>query len=148
MIRKLEEGIYPSDIKKMDIRQLELLSYEIRDMLISTVSDTGGHLASNLGVVELTIALHKVFDAPRDRIVWDVGHQSYVHKLLTGRGASFKSLRQLGGMSGFPKRCESVLIRLIRVMPAIPFRRRWHWPQPEILKKDDYAVVAVIGDGS
>ncbi len=109
MIRKLEEGIYPSDIKKMDIRQLELLSYEIRDMLISTVSDTGGHLASNLGVVELTIALHKVFDAPRDRIVWDVGHQSYVHKLLTGRGASFfKSLRQLGGMSGFPKRCESV----------------------------------------
>lgn len=76
MIKKIEEGIYPADIKKMDIGQLELLSYEIRDTLISTVSDTGGHLASNLGVVELTIALHKVFDAPRDRIVWDVGHQS------------------------------------------------------------------------
>ena len=107
MIKKIEEGIYPADIKKMDIGQLELLSYEIRDTLISTVSDTGGHLASNLGVVELTIALHKVFDAPRDRIVWDVGHQSYVHKLLTGRGASFGTLRQMGGMSGFPKRCES-----------------------------------------
>ena len=87
---------------------MELLSYAIRDKLISTVSETGGHLASNLGIVELTIAVHRVFDAPEDKIVWDVGHQSYVHKLLTGRGAEFGTLRQMDGMSGFPKRCESV----------------------------------------
>lgn len=148
MIRKLEEGIYPSDIKKMDIRQLELLSYEIRDMLISTVSDTGGHLASNLGVVELTIALHKVFDAPRDRIVWDVGHQSYVHKLLTGRGASFKSLRQLGGMSGFPKRCESVFDTFDTGHASNSISAALGMAAARDLKKDDYAVVAVIGDGS
>ena len=148
MIKKIEEGIYPADIKKMDIGQLELLSYEIRDTLISTVSDTGGHLASNLGVVELTIALHKVFDAPRDRIVWDVGHQSYVHKLLTGRGASFGTLRQMGGMSGFPKRCESGYDTFDTGHASNSISAALGMAAARDLRKEDYAVVSVIGDGA
>ena len=148
MIKKLKEGIYPSDIKKMNIRQLELLSYEIRDTLISTVSDTGGHLASNLGIVELTIALHKVFDAPKDRIVWDVGHQSYVHKLLTGRGASFHSLRQLGGISGFPKRSESIYDTFDTGHASNSISAALGMAAARDLRKEDYSVVAVIGDGA
>jgi 1-deoxy-D-xylulose-5-phosphate synthase len=99
----LNEINSPDDIKKLDIRQLELLSEEIRRFLIEKVSKTGGHLASNLGVVELTLALHKVFNTPEDKIVWDVGHQSYVHKVITGRKDKFDTLRQLDGISGFPK---------------------------------------------
>src|SRR4030067_1236016 len=94
------------DIKELDEEELEKLGHEIREEIISTVSKTGGHLASNLGVVELTAALHYVFDFPRDKIVWDVGHQSYVHKLLTGRKDRFHTLRQYEGISGFPKREE------------------------------------------
>ncbi len=97
----------PDDIKELDTKKLSLLADEIREFLIDTVSKTGGHLASNLGVVELTIALLKVFDVPSDKIVFDVGHQSYVYKLLTDRKESLKTLRQFGGISGFPKRCES-----------------------------------------
>ncbi|MCL1896517.1 MAG: 1-deoxy-D-xylulose-5-phosphate synthase, partial [Clostridiales bacterium] len=93
-------------VKTMSLRNLELLTYEIRDFLISSVSGTGGHLASNLGVVELTVALHHVFDIDRDKIVWDTGHQVYVHKVLTGRAKDFSTLRQLGGISGFPKTGE------------------------------------------
>ena len=91
----------------MDYDELELLTYEIRDFLVEEVSVTGGHLASNLGVTELTIALHKVFDSPRDKLIWDVGHQTYVHKILTGRAEEFSTLRQLDGISGFPKSKES-----------------------------------------
>ena len=83
-MKKLVEYDFPRDLKDMSIKELDLLSYEIRDFLISNISKTGGHLASNLGVVELSIALHKVFDTPKDKLVWDVGHQSYVHKILTG----------------------------------------------------------------
>ncbi len=97
----------PSDLKKLSEDDLIRLSVEIRDFLIKNISITGGHLASNLGVVELTLALHKVFDMPNDKIIWDVGHQSYVHKMITGRKDEFKTLRQYGGMSGFPKRSES-----------------------------------------
>src|SRR5690606_10499935 len=89
------------------VEELKVLAYEVRLFLIDTVSKTGGHLASNLGVVELTIALHYVFDSPVDHFIWDVSHQAYVHKILTGRQAGFESLRQLGGMSGFVKRAES-----------------------------------------
>src|SRR4030065_2867679 len=96
------------DVKKLDPEELERLCEEIREESLSTVSNTGGHLASNLGVVELTIALHYVFDFPRDKIVWDVGHQSYVHKLLTGRKDRFHTLRKYQGISGFPKREESL----------------------------------------
>ena len=88
----------------MDYDQLELLSYELRDFLVESVSKTGGHLASSLGVVELAIALHRVFDSPKDKLIWDVGHQTYVHKILTGRQEAFRTLRQFGGLCGFPRR--------------------------------------------
>ncbi|MGN0709585.1 MAG: 1-deoxy-D-xylulose-5-phosphate synthase N-terminal domain-containing protein, partial [Anaerovoracaceae bacterium] len=101
-MKDLEEYNFPEDLKKMNDEEQELLAVEIREFLLEHVSRTGGHLASNLGVVELTIALHRVFDSPRDKIIWDVGHQSYVHKILTGRADEFDSLRQTGGMSGFP----------------------------------------------
>src|SRR3989304_5013378 len=97
----------PEDVRKLDYPQLEQLAAEVRDELITSVTSTGGHLASNLGVVELTVALHRVFDSPRDKLIWDVGHQSYVHKLLTGRRQKFPSLRQHRGLSGFTSRNES-----------------------------------------
>ena len=97
----------PADLKKLNIGELNDLCAEIRGVLIDSVSRTGGHLASNLGVVELTVAIHTVFNMPRDKIIFDVGHQSYVHKLLTGRMSKFHTLRQYGGLSGFPKRAES-----------------------------------------
>ena len=97
----------PADLRRLDRRQLQPLADELRAFVLDSVSQTGGHLSSNLGTVELTIALHYVFDTPRDRIVWDVGHQTYPHKILTGRRDQMHSLRQLGGISGFPKRDES-----------------------------------------
>ena len=107
MRKKLTDYHFPEDLKEMDEKELNLLSYAIRDFLVESVSKTGGHLASNLGVVELTIGLHRVFHTPEDKIIWDVGHQSYVHKILTGRAEGVSHLRQTGGMSGFPKSCES-----------------------------------------
>lgn len=103
----ISEYNFPEDLKKMTAWDMTLLCDEIRDFLLENVSKTGGHLASNLGVVELTTALHAVFNSPADRILWDVGHQSYVHKILTGRADDFGELRQYGGLSGFPKRSES-----------------------------------------
>ena len=103
----LERIRKPNDIKNIRETEYGQLAAEIREFLIGHVSRTGGHLASNLGVVELTMALHLVLDFPKDKLVWDVGHQCYVHKLLTGRGEGFQTLRQYGGMSGFPKRRES-----------------------------------------
>ena len=105
--RNLSSYDFPGDLKKMDMKELKLLSYQIREFLIDTLSDTGGHLASNLGVVELILALHYVFESPHDKIVWDVGHQTYVHKILTGRASRFNTLRKYGGLSGFPKNKES-----------------------------------------
>src|SRR4030042_1099579 len=103
----LERVTPPAGLKGLSSRELPALAAEIREFLIRTVTANGGHLASNLGVVELTIALHRVFDSPEDKIIWDVGHQSYVHKLLTGRRARFNTLRQYGGLSGFTSRSES-----------------------------------------
>jgi 1-deoxy-D-xylulose-5-phosphate synthase len=97
----------PADIKKMTLRQLNTLAHEIREQIVSTVASNGGHLSSNLGIVELTIALHRVFNSPCDKIVWDVGHQCYAHKLITGRFGSFSSLRRKDGIAGFPKRSET-----------------------------------------
>ena len=97
----------PEDVKALESKQLPLLAEDIRAFLVHTVEESGGHLASNLGVVELSIALHRVFSTPHDHIIFDVGHQSYVHKLLTGRRERFDSLRQAGGLSGFTKRSES-----------------------------------------
>ena len=103
----LEKINQVNDIKKILPEEYELLAEEIRKFLIEKISASGGHLASNLGVVELTMALHLCFDFPKDKVVWDVGHQSYTHKLLTGRKAGFDELRKYGGLSGFPKRKES-----------------------------------------
>ncbi len=103
----LESITGPQDLKQLGAGQLPMLASEIRDVLIETVSRTSGHLGPNLGVVELTIALHRVFDSPADRIVFDTGHQAYVHKLLTGRQAEFGTLRQRGGLSGYPTQAES-----------------------------------------
>ncbi len=98
----------PNDIKKLSEESYENLAQEIRDFLIHKISISGGHLASNLGVVELTMAMHLVCDLPKDKMIWDVGHQSYTHKLLTGRREGFDELRKYGGISGFPKRRESL----------------------------------------
>src|SRR6476619_2407882 len=97
----------PGDLRRLDRAQLVVLAEEIRDFLISSVSRTGGHLGPNLGAVELTLALHRVFDSPRDRILWDTGHQAYVHKIVTGRAERFGTLRQKGGLSGYPSSAES-----------------------------------------
>ena len=96
-----------NDIKKLKWEEQDVLAAEIRQFLVEKLSQTGGHLASNLGVVELTMAIHLAFSLPKDKIIWDVGHQSYTHKILTGRKEGFDNLRQYGGMSGFPKRKES-----------------------------------------
>jgi 1-deoxy-D-xylulose-5-phosphate synthase len=104
---KLSDLDLPYDLKELNIKQCNHLCAEIRNMLISTVSKTGGHLASNLGSVELTMAIHRCFNSPDDKIIWDVGHQAYTHKILTGRADSFSTLRQEGGISGFPKPEES-----------------------------------------
>mgnify|MGYP000382220260 FL=1 len=100
MLEKIQK---PNDIKKIPADQLPALAEEIREFIIESLSKTGGHLASNLGVVELTIAMHRVFDLPKDKLIWDVGHQSYTHKILTGRKDGFETLRREGGISGFPE---------------------------------------------
>ena len=105
--RLLETIDSPADLKKLDLEELEQLAVEIREKIVETVSKTGGHLAPSLGVVELTLAMHYVFDAPNDKIIWDVGHQAYAHKLITGRRDRFHTLRTYEGISGFPKRAES-----------------------------------------
>ena len=97
----------PRDLRRLSLPQMELLAQELRETIIATVAETGGHLAPSLGAVELTMALHHVFDTPRDRLIWAVGHQAYAHKLLTGRRDRFATLRQYKGLSGFPKRGES-----------------------------------------
>lgn len=104
LLEKIEQS---SDIKKLKAEDYPVLAQEIRQFLLEKISRTGGHLASNLGVVELTMALHLAFDLPKDKIIWDVGHQAYTHKILSGRKDGFDDLRQFGGMSGFPKRKES-----------------------------------------
>lgn len=103
----LDNVNYPNDIKKLKLDDKEILAKELREKIIETVSETGGHLASNLGVVELTIAILSVFEPPKDKIIWDVGHQTYSYKMLTGRKEKFSTLRQFNGLSGFPKTNES-----------------------------------------
>ena len=103
----LEQITCPADLRRLSSSELKKLSQEIRSFIVDTVETNGGHLGSNLGVVELTIALHRAFDSPRDILLWDTGHQAYVHKVLTGRTESFSSLRKAGGLSGYPSRAES-----------------------------------------
>lgn len=138
----------PTDVKKLSFGELETLSAEIRDKLITTVSATGGHLASNLGVVELTIALHKVFDSPKDQLVFDVGHQCYTHKLLTGRYDKFDSLRQIDGLSGFCRPNESEHDIFYSGHSGTSVSAGLGLASAKKLQKDGHYVVSVIGDGS
>lgn len=147
-MKKLSEYNFPADLKTMSLHDTELLACEIRDFLIDKVSETGGHLASNLGVVELTLAIHRVFDSPRDKIIWDVGHQSYVHKILTGRANQFDSLRMFGGLSGFPKAYESEHDVYDTGHSSVSISVAAGMAAARDLKKEDYEVIAVIGDGS
>lgn len=136
------------EIKKTDPRRLDIEAAEIREAVIDAVSKTGGHLASNLGAVELTLALHKVFDAPRDRIVWDVGHQTYVHKMITGRLARMDSLRQLDGISGFPKRHESEFDCYDSGHASTSVSAALGMARARDLAGEDYSCIAVMGDGA
>ncbi|MCR5157245.1 MAG: 1-deoxy-D-xylulose-5-phosphate synthase [Butyrivibrio sp.] len=136
------------DIKNIPQNQYPELAQEIRDFLIDKISVTGGHLASNLGAVELTMALHLALDLPKDRIIWDVGHQAYTHKLLTGRKDKFDTLRQYGGMSGFPKRSESDTDAFDTGHSSTSISAGLGMVKARDLKGEDYAVVSVIGDGS
>jgi len=147
-MRLLENIHAPKDLRKLNFNQLKRLAQEIRQEMIDVVSKNGGHLASNLGVVELTLALHRTFDSPRDKIIWDVGHQTYVHKLLTGRLDRFKTIRQYHGLSGFPKRTESdcdcfgVGHSSTSISAAVGFAKA-----RDVLGQA-HNVVAVIGDGA
>jgi len=147
-LRLLDKVDNPADLKGLAKQELGQLAAEIRQELVSTVNANGGHLASNLGVVELTIALHRVFDSPRDKIIWDVGHQSYVHKLLTGRRQRFDSLRQYGGLSGFTSRNESEHDPFGAGHASTSVSAALGMAIARDLSGDDYHVVAVIGDGA
>lgn len=138
----------PEDVKKLNIQQLDELSGEIREFLVEKVSKTGGHLASNLGVVELTLALHKVFNTLEDKLVWDVGHQSYVHKMITGRKDKFDMLRQLDGISGFPKTNESPHDAFNTGHSSTSISAALGMAKARDIKKENYSVIAVIGDGA
>lgn len=137
-----------NDIKALMPEELPELAEEIREFLIEKISKSGGHLASNLGVVELTMAMHLVFDLPKDKIIWDVGHQSYTHKLLTGRKEGFDDLRKYGGMSGFPKRKESACDAFDTGHSSTSISAGLGYVKARDLRGEDYSVVSVIGDGS
>src|SRR5690349_15096210 len=138
----------PADLKRLDPDQLVLLAAEIRDFLVAKVSRTGGHLGPNLGVVETTLALHRVFDSPRDKILFDTGHQAYVHKIVTGRQDGFDLLRQRGGLSGYPSRAESEhdLIENSHASTALSYADGL--AKAYALRGEKRHVVAVVGDGA
>ncbi|MEX0756561.1 MAG: 1-deoxy-D-xylulose-5-phosphate synthase N-terminal domain-containing protein, partial [Acidimicrobiia bacterium] len=133
----------PSDLDELSLSELTQLASEIRAFLLDKISKTGGHLSPNLGVVELTLALHRSFDSPHDRILWDVGHQSYVHKLLTGRRDGFDRLREFGGLSGYPSRDESEhdFVENSHASTSLSYALG------RALSDSDHWTVAVIGDG-
>ena len=144
----LEKISQPSDLKKLSSQQTVQLCAEIREFLLDNVSKTGGHLASNLGVVELTLALHNVLDLPQDKLIWDVGHQAYTHKLLTGRKAGFDELRKYGGMSGFPKRKESECDAFDTGHSSTSISAGLGYVAARELQGGTHSVVSIIGDGS
>ena len=148
MTKILDRIDKPADLKNLTYPELELLSTEIREELVSVVSANGGHLASNLGVVELTLALHRVFDTPRDKIVWDVGHQAYAHKLVTGRRKEFDSLRQYGGLSGFTSREESEYDVFGAGHASTSISAALGIAVARDFAGENYQVIAVIGDGA
>ena len=136
------------DIKKLKESELDTLAEEIRQFLVEKISKTGGHLASNLGVVELTMAMHLAFSLPKDKIIWDVGHQAYTHKILTGRKAGFDDLRKYGGMSGFPKRKESACDAFDTGHSSTSISAGLGYVEAREILREDYQVISVIGDGS
>ena len=145
----LLEGINsPRDLKELDRSKLEELAEEIRARMISTVSQTGGHLAASLGAVEIAIALHYVFNAPEDKIIWDVGHQAYAHKLLTGRRGRFDTLRQTSGISGFPRRAESEYDAFDTGHGSTAIAAAVGMAKARDIEGGDHAVIAVVGDGA
>lgn len=148
MTNKLNKYSGIDEVKTMSIKELESFSKEIREFLIDKVSKTGGHLASNLGVVELTLSLYKVFNFEKDKIIWDVGHQSYVHKILTGRKDKFDNLRKYGGISGFPKRNESKYDSFETGHSSTSISAGLGIARARDLKREKYEVVSVIGDGA
>ncbi len=145
LLEKIEQ---PSDLKSLNQQDLPILAQEIRQFILQKVSETGGHLASNLGVVELTLALHYVYNSPIDKIVWDVGHQSYVHKILTSRKGEFHTLRQYGGLSGFPKQRESIHDVFETGHSSTSISAALGMAKARDLKKESHNVLAVIGDGA
>ena len=138
----------PKQIKNMSIPQLVELSNDIRSFLISSISKTGGHLSSNLGVVELSIAMHYVFDAPNDKLIFDVGHQCYTHKILTGRSRQFTTLRKKDGLSGYQKRSESIYDCWEAGHSSTSLSAALGYAIARDIKKENYEVVALIGDGA
>ncbi len=144
----LEKINSPKDLKKLTLEEKEILAEDIRKYILEIVSKNGGHLASNLGVVELTIALHSVFDVPKDKIVWDVGHQTYVHKILTGRKEQLKTLRQLNGIAGFPKTNESETDCFNTGHSSTSISVALGMARARDIKKENNSVLAVIGDGA
>lgn len=148
MYKVLDKINSPEDLKKINIQEKEELAQEIRDLIIDATAKNGGHVASNLGIVELTIALHSVLNSPQDKIVWDVGHQCYVHKILTGRKDKFNTIRQFGGISGFPKTCESEHDSFNTGHSSTSISIATGMARARDILKEDYEVIAVIGDGS
>lgn len=148
MSRILDDFNDINAVKKMSIEELNIFAVEIRNFLLEKVSKTGGHLASNLGIVELTLSLYNVFDLDRDKIVWDVGHQSYVHKILTGRKDKFDTLRNFGGLSGFPKREESKYDSFESGHSSTSISAGLGMARARDLKGDNFDVISVIGDGA
>jgi len=148
MYRLLDKINDPADLKQLSIKELEALAGELRVFLLETLSETGGHLASNLGAVELTLALHYCFTSPTDRFIWDVGHQAYTHKILTGRRDSFHTQRRLGGLSGFPRRCESPHDAFGAGHSSTSISAGLGMAIASRIRGDSNRVIAVIGDGS
>lgn len=144
----LEEIQSPEDLHKLSLDELQVLAQEIRREMIEVVSQNGGHLAPNLGVVELTLALHRTFNCPEDKIIWDVGHQTYVHKILTGRRERFKTIRQYNGLSGFPKRSESPCDCFATGHSSTSISAAVGFAKARDVLQENYHVVAVIGDGA
>ena len=144
----LDKVNYPEDLKSLRTEEKIELAKEIREMIVDTVSETGGHLASNLGIVELTIAMHSVFNTPIDKVIWDVGHQTYVHKILTGRKNKMESLRKMGGIAGFPKTSESVYDNFNTGHSSTSISVGLGMARARDIKGENYKILSVIGDGA
>ena len=148
MSKLLEHINYPADLRKLKKDQLNQVSNELREELINVVSETGGHLGAGLGVVELTVAIHYVFNTPKDKLVWDVGHQCYPHKIITGRKNSIKTLRKGGGLSGFTKRSESEYDPFGAAHSSTSISSTLGMAVANKLSNNNNNVIAVIGDGA